>query len=100
MRNATKAARLPTNSVDEINSSVYSASLSSGFLGTVLNVAAENNRLRKKLKPLIRFVKTWKYYCNVPISSFYLELRVTKWMESEDTIVYDIDLKKHITETR
>jgi len=56
-------------------------------------VTAENNRLGKKLKPLIRFLKAWKYYCNVPISSFYLELRVTKWMESEDSIVYDIDLK-------
>ena len=56
-------------------------------------VTTENNRLGKKLKPLIRFLKAWKYYCNVPISSFYLELRVTKWMESEDTIVYEIDLK-------
>lgn len=56
-------------------------------------VTTENNRLGKKLKPLIRFLKAWKYYCNVPISSFYLELRVTKWMESEATIVYDIDLK-------
>jgi len=56
-------------------------------------VTAENNRLGKRLKPLIRFLKAWKYYCNVPISSFYLELRVTKWMESEDSIVYDIDLK-------
>ena len=56
-------------------------------------VTAENNRIGKKLKPLIRFLKAWKYYCNVPISSFYLELRATKWMESEDSIVYDIDLK-------
>lgn len=55
-------------------------------------VTVENNRLNKKLKPLIRFLKAWKYYCNVPISSFYLELRATKWMESETTIVYDIDL--------
>lgn len=56
-------------------------------------VTAENNRLGKKLKPLIRFLKAWKYFCNVPISSFYLELRATKWMESENSIVYDIDLK-------
>ena len=56
-------------------------------------VTSENIRLKRKLKPLIRFLKAWKYYCNVPISSFYLELRATKWMESEDTIVYDIDLK-------
>lgn len=55
-------------------------------------VTSENNRLGKKLKPLIRFMKAWKYYCNVPISSFYLELRVTKWMEDESAIVYNIDL--------
>jgi hypothetical protein len=55
-------------------------------------VSTENARLSKKLKPLIRFLKAWKYYCNVPISSFYLELRTTKWMESESNIVYDIDL--------
>lgn len=34
-------------------------------------VTLHNNRLNKKLKPLIRFVKAWKYYCDVPISSFY-----------------------------
>lgn len=56
-------------------------------------VISENDRLSKKLKPLIRFLKAWKYYCNVPISSFYLELRVAKLMESEDSIVFDIDLK-------
>ena len=55
-------------------------------------VTEENTRLGKKLKPLIRFLKAWKYYCNVPISSFYLELRATKWMEGESSIVYDIDL--------
>ena len=55
-------------------------------------VTYHNNRLGKKLKPLIRFVKAWKYYCEVPISSFYLELRVTKLMESEESIIYDIDL--------
>jgi len=55
-------------------------------------VASENNRLGKKLKPLIRFIKAWKYYCNVPISSFYLELRITKWMESEDLIIYEYDV--------
>jgi len=55
-------------------------------------VTTENNRLNRRLKPLIRFLKAWKYYCNVPISSFYLELRATKWMEGESSIVYDIDL--------
>jgi hypothetical protein len=61
-------------------------------------VTEHNTRLGKKLKPLIRFLKAWKYYCNVPISSFYLELRATKWMESESSIVYDIDLCKILKE--
>jgi len=51
-----------------------------------------NARLNGKLKPLIQLVKAWKYYNNVPISSFYLEVRVTKYAESESSIVYDIDL--------
>lgn len=55
-------------------------------------VAQENTRLHKKLKPLIRFIKAWKYFRNVPISSFYLELRITKWMQDESIVIYDIDL--------
>ena len=55
-------------------------------------VTFHNNRLNKKLKPLIRFIKAWKYYSDVPISSFYLELRVTKLMEEEESIIYEIDL--------
>ena len=55
-------------------------------------ITSENIRLKRKLKPLIRFLKSWKYYCNVPISSFYLELRVTKWMENESVIIYDMDV--------
>ena len=49
--------------------------------------------LAGKVKPLIRFIKAWKYYRNVPISSFYLELRVTKYAEDESSIVYAEDVK-------
>ncbi len=56
-------------------------------------VRQENNRLSGKLKPLIRFIKSWNFYRNARISSFYLELRVTKLMESETSIVYSIDIK-------
>lgn len=55
-------------------------------------VNRENDRLNGKLKPLIQLVKAWKFYNNVPISSFYLELRTTKYAEGESVIVYDIDL--------
>jgi hypothetical protein len=55
-------------------------------------VNKHNNRLNGKLKPLIQLVKAWKFYNRVPISSFYLELRVTKYAEEEKSIVYDIDI--------
>lgn len=57
-------------------------------------VNRQNNRLGGMLKPLIKMVKAWKFYNSVPITSFYLELRVTKYAEGEDSIVYDIDLKR------
>lgn len=57
-------------------------------------VNRENTRLGGKLKPLIQLVKAWKFYNNVPITSFYLELRVTKYAEGETAIIYDIDLKR------
>jgi hypothetical protein len=52
-----------------------------------------DNKLSNKVKPLIRFIKAWKFFNNVPISSFYLELWVTQYSSKETTIVYDIDLK-------
>ncbi len=55
-------------------------------------VELHNKRLNGKLKPLIRLVKAWKYYNNVPINSFYLELRITKFSESKKKINYKIDL--------
>lgn len=56
-------------------------------------VAFHDKRLYGKLKPLIQLVKAWKYYNNVPIISFYLELRITKYAETENAIIYDIDVK-------
>jgi len=60
------------------------------------NAYVENHddRLSGKLKPLIQLVKAWKFYNNAPIRSFYLELRVTKYAEGEQSIIYDIDLKR------
>jgi hypothetical protein len=56
-------------------------------------VEKQNNRLGGKLKPLIRLVKAWKFYNNVPITSFYLELRVTKYAESRSAISFDVDIR-------
>lgn len=52
-----------------------------------------DSKLNNKVKPLIRFIKAWKYFRQVPISSFYLELRVAKFASCETSIVYDIDIK-------
>lgn len=57
-------------------------------------VKSVDDKLGGKVKPLIRFIKAWKYYQNVPISSFYLELRVAKYADGEQTIIYDIDVKQ------
>lgn len=56
-------------------------------------VAAVDKKHGGKVKPLIRFIKAWKYYRDVPIKSFYLEMRVAKYADGESNIVYDIDVK-------
>lgn len=56
-----------------------------------------NDDLSKKLKQLIRLMKAIKYYNNIPISSFYLELRVTKWMSDESSVVYAYDVRSMLS---
>lgn len=63
-------------------------------------VKSIDDKLGGKVKPLIRFIKAWKYYYNVPISSFYLELRVAKYADGEKTIQYDIDVKQILCQLR
>lgn len=46
-----------------------------------------------KVKPLIRFIKAWKFYRSVPISSFYLELYVARYAQAETSIVYHADVQ-------
>lgn len=57
-------------------------------------VRSLDHKLSNKLKPLIRFIKAWKYLQNVPISSFYLELRVSKYASDETYISYSADVKR------
>ncbi len=52
-----------------------------------------DGKLGGKVKPLIRFVKAWKYFRDVPISSFYLELRVAKYASEEKAIIYEYDVR-------
>jgi hypothetical protein len=55
-------------------------------------VADIHVRLDRKVKPLIRFIKAWKYYKSVPISSFFLEMYVARYAHTQASIVYIIDL--------
>jgi hypothetical protein len=55
-------------------------------------VATIDGRLSSKVRPLVRFLKAWKYCQQVPISSFYLELRVTAYAATQAAIIYDLDI--------
>lgn len=61
-------------------------------------VARVDAALGGRVKPLIRFVKAWKFLRGVPISSFYLEMRVARYAERERSILYDIDMKRILAE--
>ena len=52
-----------------------------------------NKKFGGKVKPLVRLVKAWKYYCGVPICSFYLEMRVAKYASQQDYIDYSCDVR-------
>ena len=56
-------------------------------------VSAVNDKLSKKVKPLVRLVKAWKYHVGAPVSSFYLEMRTAKHASTETAIYFDIDLR-------
>ncbi|MFI6367623.1 nucleotidyltransferase [Nocardia sp. NPDC050630] len=43
-------------------------------------------------KSFARLIKAWKYYRNVPISSFYLEMRAAKYTREQSTVIYAYDL--------
>ncbi len=57
-------------------------------------VTEVNKALSKKVKPLIRFAKAWKFLRNVPISSIYLEMKIAKYAYGEDRIQYSYDVRK------
>jgi len=53
-----------------------------------------NSDLSYRVKPLIRFVKALKFYRSIPISSYYLEMKIAKYAESETSIHYLLDIKR------
>lgn len=61
-------------------------------------VAAVDERHGGRAKALIRYIKAWKYLRGVPISSFYLEMRVAKYADGEKVIIPDIDVARVLRE--
>lgn len=59
-----------------------------------------DEKLSGMVKPLVRLIKAWKFFQNVPISSFYLEMYVAKYASQETAIVYPIDLKNILRQLR
>lgn len=57
-------------------------------------VSAVDRKHGGKVRPLIRFIKAWKFYRSVPISSFYLEMFTARYANGESSIIYSIDIKK------
>lgn len=55
-------------------------------------VSSQNDRLGKRVKPLVRLLKAWKYYADVPVSSTYLELRTAEFAAGESSIYYTVDM--------
>ena len=90
---------VPGDSISTSPYDVYSIpDCSGGWMKT--SPDAHNAYVRKinekhslKVKPLIRFIKAWKYYQEVPISSFYLEMRVAKYCEGESSIIHWLDIE-------
>ncbi len=46
-----------------------------------------------EVKQLVRLLKAWKYYCGVPIKSFYLEMFVTRYASQKSSINYSKDIR-------
>lgn len=52
-----------------------------------------DRKLNGRVKPLIRLVKAWKFFRNVPIRSFYLEMRGAANADNDSSIIFDLDVK-------
>lgn len=66
-------------------------------------VKAIDIKLNGKLKPLIKFIKAWKFMNDVPIISFYLELRITKLLENSVVFSYDeniLNILNHLNQVQ
>lgn len=51
-------------------------------------------------KDLARLIKAWKYYCNVPVSSFYLEMRCAHHVSNQTEYVHVYDVCQVLEELK
>ena len=56
-------------------------------------VKQAQHKTNGRAKSLIRLIKTWKTLNNVPLSSFYLEMRAASYAADNEPIIYDWDLR-------
>lgn len=56
-------------------------------------VNSAQNKTDSRAKSLIRLVKAWKFANSIPLSSFYLEMRVAQYSMANIPIIYDWDLR-------
>lgn len=52
-----------------------------------VNLVNTTDNIQGGAKKLARLAKAWKYYNEVPISSFYLEMRAAKYMSGESSYI-------------
>lgn len=55
-------------------------------------VVYQDRRLKGGLRPLIKLIKAWKFELNVPISSFYLELRIASMFAARKRVYLASDV--------
>lgn len=59
-------------------------------------VLKQDERLNNRVRPLVRLIKAWKFARQVPISSFYLEMRVAEYTTGESSILYNHDVSRFL----
>ncbi len=64
---------------DTHNGGSYKKADPKAEIALISSVHSDNNN---NLRPIIKMLKTWQSYCNVPLKSFYIELIATDFLKS------------------
>jgi hypothetical protein len=97
---AERVEVIPSYMIDKINGYMkyYIPGVTTSWMQSTpeahLAYVNESNTMPGKgyAKGMARLAKAWKYYRNVPISSFYLEMRAAAYVRGESYIKYYMDL--------